>query len=131
MALAEFDLKDNTLTLDAITHNGVEYDNVVVRITGYEIISFGASRPTKDAVCPEAFTAMQYDHIRVGMTMDQVDDVIGCNYDVDGTEISGNNILRNWETSGNILREIFVNFDTTTNLVAPDASGTFKRKIGF
>lgn len=55
MALAEYDFSEKTITFDTITHNGIDYDDVVIRITGYELVSVGASRPVKDAVCPENF----------------------------------------------------------------------------
>ncbi|MEI6412656.1 MAG: hypothetical protein WCP34_00150 [Pseudomonadota bacterium] len=131
LALNAFDPVAKTLTIDSVTKDGIRYNNVVVQITGVEVVDVGTSDPTKDATCPEMFTVAQYNAISVGMSLAKVVDIIGCGHDMDGTETSDNNVLRSWETSGVIYRGIAVNFDAVTGLVALASNHTFKKRIAF
>ncbi|CAK0762353.1 conserved exported hypothetical protein [Gammaproteobacteria bacterium] len=131
LALNAFDPATKTLTIDSVTQGGTRYNNVVVKITGVEIVGVGTSQPTQDSQCPVVFTEAQYNAISVGMTMAQVSDIIGCGNDVDGSMRAGNDILHSWETSGNIYHGILVNFDATTGLVAVGADNFFKKRKAF
>ncbi len=142
LAVDTYDETTNILNIDAVVVDGIQYNNVVLRLYGFDVISVGSSVPIDDGTvaetCSDAnFTIARYDAITEGMTLDQVNQIIGCKSDPHGTIITGAFVIRGWDngllpiTGG--YKQITVTFDSTTgNIVkAPSGSTAFKGRLGF
>jgi hypothetical protein len=140
MAIDTFDPVSNKLSLDSVVLNGVVYNNVVVTLNSYTLISVGSSAPYAPvtAACSGGnFTVAKYNAIVPGMTLDQVKQTIGCANDVNLTVAVGSTIVRlgwyysNPSTFGTSL--ILVEFDGTGSKVNADPNnlGLFKSRSGF
>jgi hypothetical protein len=72
----------NILTLDSVIFNGFEYPNVVVRIDQFSVLGVGNSVPEENKIsetCTENdLTKDKYDKIEIGMSIDHVTQIIGC-----------------------------------------------------
>ena len=89
LAIDTFDESTNILTIDAVVVEGIQYNNVVVRLNAFDVISVGSSTPADDGTvaetCTDAnFTLAKYNAITEGMTLDQVNQIIGCKNDAYG-----------------------------------------------
>ena len=134
MALTSFDKDKKTLTFDSYANEGQVYQNVVVEITSAKVVSVGTHTATKDTPCSETFTTLQYNQIKLGQTTKQVMDILGCGYDprISERAVDGKTALAGFESTGNILQMVKVNFSTTTGKVVVGGDGkTFKGKSGF
>ena len=140
MAVDTFDPASNKLSLDSVVLNGVVYNNVVVTLNSYTLISVGSSAPygPVTATCSAGnFTVAKYNAIVPGMTLDQVKQTIGCANDVNLTAAVGSTIVRlgwyyrNPSTGDTSL--ILVEFDGTGTKVNADPNnlGLYKSRAGF
>jgi hypothetical protein len=142
LAIDTFDETTNILTIDSVVLEGIQYNNVVVRLNAFDVISVGSSAPVDDGTvaetCTDAnFTLARYDAIIEGMTLDQVNQIIGCKSNVNVTLVTEVYVHRIWhnggQTVGNI-KGIGVYFDSTTgNIVKakPSVPSIFKVRVGF
>ena len=133
-ALTSFDPVNKTLTFDRYAKDGKVYKDVVVEISAAKVLKQGGFTPTKDTPCEETFTKTQYDQIALGQTGTQVMDILGCGYKAAESKASadGKTALAVFETSGNILQTVKVNFNLASKKVVAGGDGkTFKGKSGF
>ncbi len=138
LATDTFDATTSILNIDAVILNGVKYNNVVIQLTGFNLISIGSYAPvTVSATCSTAFSIAQYNAITVGMTMGQVEQVLGCQYTPSGTYTVGNNAVANtWEYSNfsvtpAVFEQITVYFDVTDSVATAYGGQILKSRIGF
>lgn len=80
-----FDPATNTLTIDSVTVIGNRvYSNVVIRLDEFTVLGVGSSTPIDTGVSEtcdsDNFTNDKFNAIQVGMTTDQVNQVIGCKF---------------------------------------------------
>lgn len=81
---------------------------------------------------PSNFTQQKFDQIARGMTIDQVNQLLGCSFDPYYNQNSGKNKMRMWvaESKGLVAAyAIRVNFDKNNRVFGPD--GVFKTADGF
>lgn len=124
-----YDVNTNKLSIDAITIGDTTYTNVVVTV-GSVISVGGASKNTVSNQCLDKnFTSSVYGSIIIGMTLDQVTQIVGCKNNPTGTFRSGNFIYYYWNTSLN-QKSLTVIFNSTSMLVALDGAD-FKFSMGF
>jgi hypothetical protein len=81
-----FDPATNVLTIDSLAVAGDRiYKNVVVHLDQFSILGVGIPAPSADGVStvcgPEHITIDKYNLIQIGMTLDQVKQIIGCEPD--------------------------------------------------
>jgi hypothetical protein len=79
-----FDPVTNILTMDSVTVGNQQFVNVVVRIDQFAVLGAGNSYPVEDGILEtcqaENLTTDRFGAIQVGMTVDQVTQIIGCKY---------------------------------------------------
>nr|WP_315488210.1 hypothetical protein [uncultured Rhodoferax sp.] len=140
IAVDTFDPASNKLSLDSVVLNGVVYNNVVVTLNSYTLISVGSSAPYNPvaAACSDVnFTVAKYNAIVPGMTLDQVKQTIGCANDSKWTTAVGSTLVRlGWyyyNPSNRNTSLILVEFDGTGTRVNSDPNnlGLFKSRSGF
>lgn len=77
-----FDPVTNILTMGSVTVRGQQFDNVVVRIDQFAVLGAGNSYPVEDGILEicqaENLTTDRFGSIQVGMSVDQVMQIIGC-----------------------------------------------------
>lgn len=128
----------STLNLDNVIVGGTQYNNVVLDITGYKVISVGSSTPVNtsgggvSATCSASnFTTANFNAIAIGMTINKVAQTIGCNYDPSMNSATGSVFMNTWNYfNGSSLMTITVFFDSGDNIVTAIGS-TFKTRNGF
>ncbi|MGZ5009436.1 MAG: hypothetical protein ACXV74_00575 [Methylobacter sp.] len=118
-ATSTYNPTTNILTIDSVIDNGVQYNNVVVNLgASFSVISVGSSAPVVSGTCSSSnFSLAVYNAITVGMTLNQVNQAMGCNYDSTKTINSTNYVARTWfyqNASTFALEEIVVYFDPIT-----------------
>jgi hypothetical protein len=76
--LATYDGRTGNLTLPFVQLGGTLYTNVVVRLDSFAVLSVGSGvSPT----CVDTdLTGVKYDAIAIGMTVDRVNQLLGCAY---------------------------------------------------
>ena len=89
-----FDLDSRYLTLPSVQVGNTIYNNLVIRIDSLAVISVGsvttAPPPSSAAKCTAAnFTIAKFNQIAVGMTVDQVTNLLGCQYDATFHVVTG------------------------------------------
>lgn len=128
----KYDAGKNTLTLPTITVGDRNYNNLVIAIDKVTVVSAKSSSlvsgaNAQPAVCPEIKLA-QYNSIQAGMTLDQVNATLGCQYSNKGGlgddyAASGYNYTTfAWSNGGDPLRTINVYFDKDAALVTPSVA---------
>lgn len=123
-AIDTFDAATGLLTIDAVVVNGVQFNNVVVKLKDIDVVSVGSSAPygaVSDTCSGSNITTTNFNAITLGMTLDQVNQTIGCKYDRGGTQTTSTYIVREWINpyGGTIM----VWFDSSGNIVTPLMSG--------
>jgi len=120
-----YDPATNQLTVDSVMVNGVNYKAVV---TIGNIVSASPVTAVLPAQCGSAnFTTAIYSAIKPGMTVDQVNAVIGCQFTPSLTVRSTGTIQYQWFVSSPTAgtKFILVFFDATTLLSTRTGSGGF------
>lgn len=99
-----YDIKKNILTIPSIVVEGVRYNSLKVRIVSVEMVDPGifSQAPSSLPICSGAtdpvvsipLTQEKLDRIKIGMTLDEVNQIIGCQYEM---PMSNNNIYDDGE----------------------------------
>ena len=116
------------MTLDDVTVGDQTFTNVVVRIDQFSVKSVGGSGSIISGVSANCvsgnFTIEKFNAIQIGMSLDQVNQTIGCSFD-------SNNIVRasglatyRWQITDPDLKFIQVSFNAT-DLTVTDRLGRF------
>lgn len=133
LAVDNYDPVTKILTIDAVTLGGTKYLNVTIRLDQFQVLGVGSAVPIDgiaDICSPEMFTVDKYNTIQPGMSLDQVNQVIGCKFDP-GSIVRVNPLVNySWRNidSG---RFISVHFDASTNQVTGSLGSSFKSSAGF
>jgi|GEM_PF-1617899 len=127
------------LTIPTITAGDYTFTNLVIRLSQFEYIS-GVATPvgqtpppppagTVSDTCTAAnFTAAKFAAITLGMTLDQVNQTIGCKYDPVWNLKSTTFSRYSWLSSPKVIQ---VFFDVNgTQVTATSGGGTFKTSVG-
>lgn len=134
-----YDPATKYLTIPTITAGDYTYTNLVLRLSQFEYISgvatpVGQTPPTPPAgtvsdTCTAAnFTAAKFAAIALGMTLDQVNQTIGCKYDAAWNLKSSTFSRYSWLSSPKVIQ---VFFDVNgTQVTATSGGGTFKTSVG-
>lgn len=95
-----YDIKKNVLTIPSIVLEGVRYNFPKVRIVSVEVVDPGISSqaPSGLPICNGArdsavsirATQEKLDQIQLGMTLDEVNQIIGCQYETPVSSIYDN-----------------------------------------
>ena len=81
-AASTFDPNTNILTIDSIVTNGVQYNNVIVLMNSYNVLSIGSSAPIAPATCnANSLTTYTFNRVGLGMSLDAINNIVGCKYD--------------------------------------------------
>lgn len=136
-----FDGTTNLLTMPSVTAGEYIYNNLVIRLEKFTVVSVGTATPVTPitpttpttpvttACAATNFTVAKYDAITAGMTMDQVNQAIGCTYDPAQISKTGTFSRYSWVSLPTLIQ---VYFDLDGKIVtAAGSSGTVKVKIGF
>lgn len=134
LAIDTFDATTNILKIDAVVLNGIQYNGVVVKLNAYEVVSVASSIPyvpVANACSSANFTVPIYNAITAGMSLDQVNQVIGCKYNPLLTTAAGDFVLHGW-SYGDGTTIIQVYFDMTDTFVrGSGGSSLIKLRTGF
>ena len=135
LAVDNYDPATKILTIDAVTLGNTKYLNVTVRLDQFQVLGVGSAIPidgVADSCTPEMFTIDKFNTIQPGMTLDQVNQVIGCRFDP-GEIIRADPVVSyTWLSNANSgVRFIRVFFDASTNKVTSIFGSNFKSSAGF
>ena len=121
-----FNPATNILTLDSVRYKDQKYSNVVLRIDQFTVLSVGSSVPVNSDTCGlERFTAANFDAIQVGMSLDQVTQIMGC---LPGKKLSapGGIVSYSWSNLDVTQMLIIVSFDESSMKVTGFLGPSFK-----
>lgn len=130
-----YDPATNRLTVSEIQVGDTIYSNVVVTVG--QIHSIGGSRPATPvaATCASAnFTTANYNAIQIGMTLDQVNQAMGCQYDPTATVRIQTAVVYRWQMVSPSVKVVQVWFDGDGKIVTPPGGSpgaSFKSSTGF
>ncbi len=105
--------------MDSVTViGGRTYSNVVIRIDQLTVLGLGSSTTPNDtqvsAICKtENFTIDRFNAIQVGMTLDQVRQIIGCEPSLASTTTVGSLNIMHWRSSNLIISMTFTFWKST------------------
>ncbi len=130
-----FDPATNTLTMDSVIVGDQKYFNVVVRIDQFTVLGVGSSVPIGgvNEICgTENFTIDKFNAIQSGMSIDQINQTIGCKFDPGSAVRTGGLVNYHWmnATGGNV-QFISVFFDESSLKVTAAMGNQFKSSAGF
>ena len=130
-----FDPATNTLTLDSVIVGDQKYFNVVVRIDQFTVLGVGSSVPiggVNETCGAENFTIDKFNAIQVGMSIDQVNQVIGCKFDPGSAVRTGGLVTYTWMnfSAGNV-QFISAFFDESSLKITGTFGNQFKSSAGF
>jgi len=132
-----FDPATNTLTMDSVTVTGDRtYSNVVIRIDQFTVLGVGSSAPINGGVSEtcgsENFTIDKFNAIQIGMSLDQVNQVIGCEFSRTVRAVSVAVVEYFWEhfSDSDGFSYISANFDPSSLTVTGLRGSTFKNASG-
>ena len=135
-AIDTYDYNSSILTLDSVVVNGTQYNNVTVLLVDPVVLSIGSQQPYNPATQQPSISATcsnnnltttNFNAIQVGMTLNQVNTIIGCQNDPSGTYRSAACLTYVWHDQN---RSIYVLFDLNGYRVL-NVSGTYKVAGGF
>ena len=127
-AIDTYDYNSSILTLDSVVVNGTQYNNVTVLVVDPVVLSIGSQQTYIPATCSNNnLTTTNFNAIQVGMTLNQVNTIIGCQNDPSGTYRSAACLTYVWHDQN---RSIYVLFDLNGYRVL-NVSGTYKVAGGF
>jgi hypothetical protein len=137
-----FDGATNLLTMPSVTAGDYIYNNLVIRLEKFTVVSVGTATPvtpttpttpttpaTTEKCAAANFTRAKYDAIAVGMTFDQVTQTIGCAFDPTQTTKLSTFSRYSWISLPTLIN---VYFDPEGKIVtATSGGGTYKVAVGF
>lgn len=131
-----FDPATNTLTMDSVTVTGDRiYSNVVIRIDKFTVLGVGSSTPVDSGggvseTCGAGnFTIDKHNAVQVGMSFDQVTQIIGCKNNLSETVRTGGFVAYTWGEP--LTTFILVWFDESSSKVTGSLGDGFKAAGGF
>jgi hypothetical protein len=131
LAIDTYDTTTNLYNIDSVVVGGTQYNNVVLRLKSFDVVSVGSSAPYGgvSSTCSSAnLTVAHFNAIVEGMTLNQVNQAFGCTFDPSYTYISTIAISRTWQYG---TASINVWFDASGNTVAKiNGVGDFKTGFG-
>lgn len=126
-----YDPSTGTLTIPQVQIGQTYYNNVVVKLNNITVESVGSTAPVSGPVsqtCTSAnFTTATYNAIAVGMTLDQVNQAVGCAYSPNLTQRATSFTAFVWSDS---TAHIIVYFDASGSKVTLLGT-TYKTSSGF
>lgn len=129
---ATFNNATRYLTIPSVQAGTTIYSNVVVRLDSFAIISVGSEAPVSSSVadtCVAAnITTAKYNAIALGMTIDQVNQTIGCKFNPSFTQRGTSYTVYTWIASGFI--QVFFDGAGTT-VTGLNGTDIFKSANGF
>lgn len=130
-----FDANTGRLTIDSIQIGNTVYTGVVITIGS--VISVGGSKAASSTVAATCaagnFTTAAFNAIQEGMSVSQVNQIMGCQYTPSLTLRGSNYLTNSWSVPG-AMTYIQVWFDASGSTVTrsyPSASIPFKTAVGF
>ena len=125
-----FDPATNVLSMDSVLVIGdQEYSNVLIRIDQFTVLGVGSSEQVNNGVSEicglERFTASNFNAIQSGMSLEQVTQIMGCEFDSQFTRWAGGTVTYVWTNFEVTQMFISVTFDESS-LIATDRFGIFK-----
>ena len=128
---ATYDSSTKYLTLPTVSVSGTSYNNVVIRLDSFAVISVATSTPPPTTPTCSVSLAT-YNAIALGMTLAQVNQVVGCANNAAYTLTDPAYVLLAWTDSYRIL---YIYFDAATGNTVTSPTGStdpasFKRTIG-
>lgn len=128
---ATFNESTRYLTLPSVTVGVTTYNNVVVRLDSFAVVSVGSVGNAGGiaATCGGGnLTLSKFNAIAIGMSLAQVNQLLGCQYAADYVQRSSFFTAYTW-VSLNSGAFIYVYFDPAGNFVQ-DLGGSFKLSSG-
>ena len=129
-AIDTFDQTTNLLTIEAVVIDGVQYNDVILRLKDCDVVSVKSSSSYQHIsdTCSEAnITTLNYNAITPDMTLDQVNQIIGCKDDITRTLYAGTWIIRMWDIPySDRISFIQVWFSVDTDTVLSDNGDDYK-----
>lgn len=131
-----YDEQENVLTIPSLALNGVRYNFPKVRILSVEVVDTGivSQAPTELHVCDpsvDRITEGKFDLIKMGMTLDDVNQIMGCQYNPPVNSVHdncygcGNYSYETFSWNHGISNVISVHIDNTTHRVINKISWIF------
>ena len=139
-AVSIYTPSDNGLTIDSVLVNGVQYNNVVLTLRDFSVVSIGSSSsdiPIKDTCTSGSFTSAIYNSIKIGMTLSQVQQIIGCKFTSTDLPYHQAYIQHQWVENRSDYKYVYlsVTFDPTDSIVQENqiikGVPIFKSRYGF
>lgn len=131
-----YDVQQNILTIPSIVLEGVRYNFPKVRILSVEVIDAGivSQAPAELHVCVpgvDAITREKLNMIQMGMTLDEVNQIMGCQYNPPANSINDSCTgcvdhsfeVFNWGFGMSNVISVYI--DNTTHRVVNKSSGIF------
>lgn len=120
---ATYDAEKKELTIPWVVAGDTAYTFLTIRLDSVKVVDMGTSNkvsgkdaPPKD--CPSNLPKSKYDKIALGMTLEQVNQTLGCQYsqksfpgNTNTESTYGNYMVYSWWLGGNSGRSIYVAFD--------------------
>jgi hypothetical protein len=131
--VVHFDTSTGILSLPGVIVNGVQYNGIDVKLKDVEVTRVGLTSQTLNQPCPNSFRADQFDAISIGMTLDQVNAIMGCQYTLPTSPLARLDAGYSWMPiawrAG--LSFVTVVFDIKSGKVAPAPDGSFGGQFKF
>jgi hypothetical protein len=128
-----FNPTTNQLFIDAVQVGDTVYSGVV--ITPGTVINLGRQSPTAGANGSNCaggnFTGSAFSAIQLGMTLDQVSQLLRCNNDAGRTYRLSSSVTYVWSAPTPSEATVQVSFDATGAKVSAGADGEYKFATGF
>lgn len=130
---ASYDAATRYLTIPSVRVGDTVFSDLVIRLDGIAVISVGATAPATSSVtdtCAAAnFTTARFNAIALGMSLDQVNQVMGCKNNPSLTLRASQYVAHGWN---NIPALIMVWFNPDgTKVTGVSGSDSFKTSSGF
>lgn len=129
---ATYEAASQQLTLPSVQVGGTTYSNVVIRLDSFAVLAVGgtSSGGTVAATCTSSnFTVAKYNAIQAGMTLQQVNEVIGCEPNPTSTVRGQDFVHYTWNTSSSPYMSIGAYFVADGSRV--QSGQYFKSSSGF
>ncbi|MBV8466447.1 MAG: hypothetical protein JO218_10945 [Burkholderiales bacterium] len=129
-----FNSSTNQLQIPSVQVGNTIFNNVVVQFNtgGFSVLSVGSAQPANSVAAnclALRFTPAIFNAIAVGMTLDQVDQTIGCQRSTNLGQRAQTYVSYVWvDGSGGL---IIVYFDAAGSVVTPYVANTYKSGSGF